>query len=112
MAGKTCGLKWLEVAMRSILVGAGVSAALIWGAAGVSEAAPRARPAVVGEAKMLPDGSLSVKLRPEGAPPGGQTRTVVFKPENPRYKEILAHVGDMKPGERKPLAPWPNRPPQ
>jgi hypothetical protein len=108
MAGKTCGLKWLEIAMRSFLVGAGLSAALICGAAGLADAAPRTRPAVVGEATMLPDGSLSVKLKSEG----GETRTVIFKPENPRYKEILAHVGDMKPGERKPLAPWPNRPPQ
>jgi hypothetical protein len=37
---------------------------------------------------------------------------VVFKPDNPRYKEILAHVGDMKPGERRPITPWNNRPPQ
>jgi hypothetical protein len=95
--------------MRSLLVGVGLGAALI---SGVADAAPRPQPAVIGEVTMLPDGSLSVKLKSDGPPQRGEGGAAVFKPENPRYKEILAHVGDMKPGERKPITPWNNRPPQ
>lgn len=98
--------------MRGLLVGVGLSTALIWGATGGVDAAPRPQPAVIGEATMLPDGSLSVKIKPDGPPQRGETGAVVFKPDNPRYKEILAHVGDMKPGERKPIAPWNSRRPQ
>ena len=98
--------------MRSILLGTALSAALTLGAAGAADAAPRPQPAIVGEATMLPDGSLSMKIKSDGAARREATRTVVFRPDNPRYKEILAHVGDMKPGERKPIARWNDRPPQ
>jgi hypothetical protein len=53
-----------------------------------------------------------VKLKSDGPPQRGEDGAAVFKPDNPRYKEILAHVGDIKPGERKPIAPWNVRPPQ
>lgn len=95
--------------MRSFLVGVGLSTALIWAGA---EAAPRPQPAVIGEATMLPDGSLSVTIKPDGPPQRGETGAAVFKPNNPRYREILSHVGDMKPGDRKPIPAWNNRPPQ
>jgi hypothetical protein len=98
--------------MRGLLVRVGLSTALIWGGTGVADAAPRPQPAVIGEATMLPDGSLSVKIKSDGPPQRGEGGAIVFKPDNPRYKEILAHVGDMKPGERKPIAPWNSRPPQ
>jgi hypothetical protein len=61
---------------------------------------------------MLPDGTIHLRLR---APlPGGGSGEGEFDypPGDPDYLAILAHLGGLKPGETKPVSPWPDNPPE
>ena len=56
----------------------------------------------IGQATMLADGSIVLDLyRPAPA-------RVVFAPSDPRHREILQHIGEIRPGEQKVVAPWPD----
>jgi hypothetical protein len=33
---------------------------------------------------------------------------LVYSPTDPQYEEIKKHVGGLKPGEEKPVPPWPD----
>ena len=61
----------------------------------------------IGSAKMKEDGTLVLMLRAEG--PGGTIgdAMIVYKPDDPKYQETLEHIGGLKPGEEKPVPPWP-----
>jgi hypothetical protein len=61
----------------------------------------------IGSATMLPDGTIVLLLSAEG-PNGeiGDTR-YEYPPNHPQYAEILKHVGPLRPGDDKPVAPWP-----
>jgi hypothetical protein len=60
-------------------------------------------PAIIGEATMQPDGTLVLRLfRPAEA-------TATYAPADPRYREVLAHLGGMRPGETKPVPAFPDR---
>lgn len=63
-----------------------------------------------GVATMQADGTLVLRLRSDGPHGERGEQEVVYKPDNPRYHAILAHVGDIKPGEKKKIAPWSNHP--
>jgi len=73
----------------------------------VVEAEKGDAPASIGSAKMKEDGTLVLMLRAEG--PGGIIGDAmkVYKPDDPKYKETLEHIGGLKPGEEKPVPPWP-----
>ena len=62
----------------------------------------------IGTATMTADGTIVLMLRAEG--PGGLIGDGQLRyPKNhPEYRKILAHIGDLKPGESKPVAPWPD----
>ena len=62
--------------------------------------------ASIGSAQMLPDGTLVLDLRAEGA--GGKVgdSRLTYAKDHPNYSEVLAHLGGMKPGEVKPVPPW------
>jgi len=64
--------------------------------------------APIGVATMMPDGTIVLHLRAEGA--NGLLGDAVFKypPKHPEYREVLAHLGGLKPGESKPVPPWPS----
>lgn len=55
---------------------------------------------------MLEDGTLVLTLRAEtdGIVGDGQVR---YAPDDPHYEEVLRHLGGMKPGEKKPVPPFP-----
>ena len=57
---------------------------------------------------MEADGTVVLYLRAEGA--GGITgdARLVYAPTHKDYREILRHLGGLKPGERKPVPPWPD----
>ncbi len=61
----------------------------------------------IGSARMLPDGTIVMKLRASG--PGGAIgdAQVTYPKTHPNYQEVLKHLGGMKPGEEKQVPPWP-----
>lgn len=62
----------------------------------------------IGTATMKDDGTIIMMLRAED-PSGGAMGDAMFiyKPDDPKYQEILKHLGGLKPGETKPVPPWP-----
>ena len=63
--------------------------------------------ASIGQASMLPDGTIELLLRAEG--PGGMRGDAKFSypPTHPQYQMVLTHVGGLEPGKPKPVPPWP-----
>lgn len=58
---------------------------------------------------MLDDGTLQLSLRATGS--GGIVGHAfdVYPPDHEKYREILAHVGPLQPGESTLVRPWPRR---
>ena len=61
----------------------------------------------IGQAVMSADGTITMDLRAEG--PGGAVGDArfVYPPDHKDYQMILKHLGGMKPGETKPVPPFP-----
>ena len=64
-------------------------------------------PASIGEATMAPDGTIALQLRAEGPGNLEGDALLTYKPGDPDYAKVLAHLGGLKPGESKPVPPWP-----
>lgn len=63
----------------------------------------------IGVCWMEADGTIKLDLRASG--PGLHGRGLLsYPPNDDQYNEILSHIGPLKPGERKPVAPWPDKP--
>lgn len=65
----------------------------------------------IGQATMLPDGTLVLRLRAEG--PNGilGDGEVVYHPNDKHYAEVKQHLerhGPMKVGEARPVEPFPD----
>ena len=60
----------------------------------------------IGAATMLSDGTLSVQFRATADTGAIGDALIVLRPEDPRYKEFIEHIGDLKPGETKAVRPW------
>lgn len=81
-----------------------------------SKGAPSATPAPlasssasqesIGMAEMAADGTITLTLRATGAGMVGDGQ-LVYPPSHPQYAAILKHVGPIRPGEQKPVAPFP-----
>lgn len=88
--------------MRRVLVLlAGLALLVAWACRHNSE------PRSIGSATMDRDGAIVLLLRAEG--PGnvrGEAR-LVYPPGHKDYRMVLDHVGGLKPGETKPVPPWP-----
>jgi hypothetical protein len=62
----------------------------------------------IGVATMLPNGVILVGV---GGPDGLRARAVLMvEPGDTNYQAIIDHVGGLKPGETKPIPPWPDQP--
>lgn len=61
----------------------------------------------IGFANMEADGTIVLQL--DATPPGGGRAHGYFRypPDHPKYRNILRHVGPLKPGESAPVRPWP-----
>jgi len=78
---------------------------------GVLDTARGQTPQYIGTATMAPDGTITLWLRAD-LPGGGHAHgTLVYPPDHPQYQAILDHIGGLKPGETKPVLPWPDPPP-
>jgi hypothetical protein len=67
-------------------------------------------PASVGSAEMAKDGTLRLMLRAETADGMIGEMTMVVPPGDPRYAGYVAHLGGMRPGDAKPIPPFPEPP--
>jgi hypothetical protein len=81
--------------------------AILWGSAAISQTAPGLVPEFIGMASMSSDGTVTLHLTRTA---DGQfaDATFTYGTDDPKYREILAHVGGLKPGETKPVKPWPD----
>jgi hypothetical protein len=62
----------------------------------------------IGQAWLEPDGTLVLDLQTDDPRAGGVVQALFRYPkDHPKYDEILAHVGPLRPGERKAVRPWP-----
>ncbi len=61
----------------------------------------------IGTARMLENGTISMKLRAIGEGVIG-VGTLTYEREHPNYAEILQHLGPMKPGEEVMVRPFPD----
>lgn len=61
----------------------------------------------IGTATMLRDGTIVLDLRAASGPSGpkGDAR-LTYPPGHPQYREILEHVGGLRPGETRNVPPW------
>ncbi len=64
-------------------------------------------PKSIGSATMKKDGTIVLQLRATGQ--GGLVGDALFtyKKGHHRYDKIIERVGGLKPGESKPVPPWP-----
>jgi hypothetical protein len=67
-------------------------------------------PLYIGVATMLPDGTIRLRLRAPLPGGGSGEGEMDYKPGDPDYQQVLAHLGGLKPGETKPVKPWPDNP--
>jgi hypothetical protein len=61
----------------------------------------------IGSATMLPNGTIVLLLSAEG--PSGELGDARYEypTDHPQYADILRHVGPLRPGDDKPVVPWP-----
>lgn len=67
-------------------------------------------PSSIGVATMSADGTITLQLRAEGTSGTVGDAVFVYKPGDTMYEEIKRHIGDIKPGEKKPVPPWTSSP--
>ena len=63
-------------------------------------------PAPIGVARMKPDGTIILDLVARTGGTTGQAR-LVYPPGHPDHAMILRHLGGLRPGEVKPVPPFP-----
>jgi hypothetical protein len=64
-------------------------------------------PSSIGSATMKPDGTIVLQLRAtDGTGIVGDSR-VEYAPSHAQYADVLKHLGGLKPGQEKPVPPWP-----
>jgi hypothetical protein len=57
---------------------------------------------------MKPDGTIVLRLRSSDDAGRVAEGLISYPPGDPRYEEVLKHLGGLKPGEDKPVLPWPD----
>ncbi len=63
----------------------------------------------IGSATMESDGTIVLQLRAEG--PGVRGDAQLRYPRgHKQYDSVLEHLGGLRPGESKPVPPWPDEP--
>jgi hypothetical protein len=75
-------------------------------AAATAGAPSSAADAPIGTATMEPDGTIVLMLRAEGSGAVGDA-LLKYPRGHKQYDEILQHLGGLRPGETKPVSPFP-----
>jgi hypothetical protein len=61
----------------------------------------------IGDAAMLPDKTIVMRVYANYPFGGVGEGEFTYKVTDPGYDEVLRHLGGLKPGESKPVPPWP-----
>jgi len=59
----------------------------------------------IGTAEMANDGTVTLHLQSLWPDPIAEGE-LVFAPDDPQYAEVRQHIGDIHPGDKKPVKPW------
>jgi hypothetical protein len=59
---------------------------------------------------MAADGTLTLDLESVECNGARAMGRIVYPTSHPRYADILTHIGEIRPGETKPVRPWPAEP--
>lgn len=62
----------------------------------------------IGQATMKEDGTIILRLRAETDDGAVGETLLTYSPTDKDYEAILQHLGGLKPGENKPVPPWPD----
>lgn len=62
----------------------------------------------IGRASMQPDGTVTLRLRAEGPAGAVGEGLLVYRPSDSDYALILEHLDGLRPGEEKPVRPFPD----
>ena len=73
----------------------------------VSEAEVTEPAESIGVATMRGDGTIVLYLRAEGPSAIGDAM-IEYAPSDARYQRVLDHLGGLRPGEQKPVPPFPD----
>ena len=63
----------------------------------------------IGTATMAKDGTIILDLRAEGSNGTIGDGRLIYQKDDKEYSEVLKHLGGLKPGEFKPVPPWPDK---
>ena len=61
----------------------------------------------IGSAHMEADGTVVLRLRAEGAAGMVGEGVLMYRPTDHDYANVLGHLGGLRPGEEKPVPPFP-----
>jgi len=70
----------------------------------------RKTPANVGSAYMKPDGTIEMRLRTETDDGTVGEALLLIPPGDPRHASMVKHLDGIKPGEGRPIKPFPEEP--
>ena len=62
----------------------------------------------IGQATMQDDGTIILRLRAETEDGAVGESLFTYSPADHDYRAVLEHLGGLKPGESKPVPPWPD----
>jgi hypothetical protein len=65
-------------------------------------------PSSIGVASMAGDGVITLRLRAEDHGMVGEG-LLTYRPGDAQYEEVVRHLGGLKPGQVKPVPPWPDK---
>jgi hypothetical protein len=74
---------------------------------GASQPPARPAPKSVGSAFMKPDGTLEMSLRTQTQDGMIGEAFLVIPPGDPRYADMVAHLGGIEPGQGRAIPPFP-----
>ncbi len=64
-------------------------------------------PESIGEAEMLPDGTIKLMLRATGPMGAMGDGLLVYPPSHPQYDKVKKHLDPIRPGDHTPVPPFP-----
>ena len=67
-----------------------------------------AMPSSIGVASMAEDRVITLRLRAEDHGMVGEG-SLTYRPGDAQYEDVIRHLGGLKPGESKPVPPWPGK---